>query len=206
MIRIDLRGHHMRRNQSRILLTALLMFLASAAAPPEAQAQGFISPFIGFDFGGDSGCRDASGCEDKNSNLGVAFGTMGNVVGFELEFGYARDFFGEVPGGSSNVLTLMSNLMIAPKIQFFRPYVLGGVGLIKSHTELTTADLLEFTNNSFGWDFGGGVMFFFGDHVGVRGELRRFATFEELPVLGFSVGTDEHLSFSRAAAALVLAF
>ena len=190
----------------RLPLSAVFLLFAIAAVPREAQAQGFISPFVGFDFGGDSGCRTASNCEDKNSNLGVAFGTMGNVVGFELEFAYARDFFGAVPEGSSNVLTLMSNFMIAPKIQFVRPYVLGGVGLIKSHTELTTAQLLEFTNNSFGWDFGGGVMFFFGDHVGVRGELRRFATFEDLPVLGFGLTNNEKLGFNRAAAALVLAF
>ena len=196
----------MRRNLSRVLLPALLTLLAVAAAPRDAAAQGFISPFVGFDFGGDSGCQDASDCEDKNSNIGVAFGTMGSVVGFELEFAYARNFFGDVPGASSNVLTLMNNFMIAPRIQFVRPYVLAGLGLIKSHTELTTEQLLEFTNNSFGWDFGGGVMFFFGDHVGVRGELRRFSTFEELPVLGFSVNNNEKLGYNRAAAALVLAF
>jgi opacity protein-like surface antigen len=196
----------MRPNLSRRLLPALLAFLVVAAAPRDAGAQGFISPFLGFDFGGDSGCQTASGCEDKNSNIGVAFGTMGSVVGFELEFAYARDFFGDVEGGSSNVLTLMNNFMIAPRIQFVRPYVLGGLGLIKTHTELTTAQLLEFTNNSFGWDFGGGVMFFFGDHIGVRGELRRFATFEELPVLGFSLNNNEKLGFNRAAAAVVFAF
>jgi opacity protein-like surface antigen len=195
----------MRRNLSYVLMPALLT-LVFAAAPREARAQGFISPFVGFDFGGDSGCREASDCEDKNSNLGVAFGTMGRVVGFELEFAYARDFFGATPGGSSNVLTLMNNFMVAPRIAFVRPYVLGGLGLIKSHTELTTGQLLEFNNNNFGWDLGGGVMFFFGDHIGVRGELRRFATFDEIPVLGFDVGNSEKLSFQRAAAAVVFAF
>jgi hypothetical protein len=195
----------MRRHLRNIWLPFLWLLLVIGAAPREAAAQGFISPFLGFDFGGDSGCRTASDCDDKNSNIGVAFGTMGNVVGFELELGYAREFFGDTPAGSSNVLTLMSNLMIVPKIQFFRPYLLGGVGLIKSHTEFTTAQLLEFTNNSFGWDFGGGVMFFFGDHIGVRGEIRRFSTFEDLPVLGFDL-VNEKLSFQRAAAAVVFAF
>jgi opacity protein-like surface antigen len=195
----------MRRHLRKIWLPSLFLLLVIGAAPREAAAQGFISPFLGFDFGGDSGCRTASDCDDKNSNIGVAFGTMGNVVGFELELGYAREFFGDTPAGSSNVLTLMSNLMIVPRIQFFRPYILGGVGLIKSHTEFTTAQLLEFTNNSFGWDFGGGLMFFFGDHIGVRGEIRRFSTFEDLPVLGFDL-VNEKLSFQRAAAAVVFAF
>jgi hypothetical protein len=79
--------------------------------------------------------------------------------------------------------------------------------LIKTHAELTVPSLLEFDNNNFGWDFGGGVMVMFGDHVGVRGDLRRFATFQErtIPIIGINL-SDEKLNFNRAAAALVLAF
>ena len=195
----------MRRDLSFILSSSLVVFLFMVAAPERAYAQGFISPFIGFDFGGDSGCPTASDCEDKNSNIGVAFGTLGRVAGFEAELGYAREFFGESPGVSSNVLTFMTNFMVAPRIGAVRPYVLGGVGLFKTHVEITTGGLLETNNNSFGWDFGGGLMVFFGDHVGVRGDLRRFSTFKERSILGFDI-SNERLGFNRAAAALVLAF
>ena len=195
----------MRRHLSPVVLSSVLVLAFALTAPGRAHAQGFISPFIGFDFGGDSGCATASGCEDKNSNIGVAFGTMGRVAGFEAEFGYARDFFGEIPGASSNVLTFMTNLMIAPRIGPVRPYVLGGVGLFKTHVEFDAIGLLETNNNSFGWDFGGGLMVFFGDHIGVRGDLRRFSTFKERSILGFDI-SNERLGFNRAAAALVLAF
>jgi opacity protein-like surface antigen len=195
----------MKRYQSSALLPALFALFVVMAAPHEARAQGFISPFLGFDFGGDSGCPTASDCEDKNSNIGVAFGTMGNVAGFEAELGYARDFFGEAPGVSSNVLTFMTNLMIGPRIGAVRPYLLGGVGLFKTHVEFTSAGLLETNNNSFGWDFGGGVIVMFGDRVGVRGDLRRFSTFQERTILGIDI-SNERLGFNRAAAALVLAF
>ena len=47
---------------------------------------------------------------------GVAIGTMGSAVGFETDLGYARNFFGDVEGQKSSVLTIMSNLMIIPKI------------------------------------------------------------------------------------------
>lgn len=194
----------MRRPASR-LLWLVLVLLCIAAAPREAAAQGFISPFIGFDFGGDSGCPTASDCEDKNSNVGVAFGSMGALFGGEFEIGYARDFFGEIPGVSSNVLTVMANFMVGPRIGAIRPYVLGGVGLFKTHVELTTNDLLETDNNSFGYDLGGGIIVMFGEHVGVRGDLRRFSTFQERSILGFDI-SNERLSFQRAAAALVLAF
>lgn len=193
----------MRRHWSRAVWVLAAFFVF--AAPPAAQAQGFISPFIGFDFGGDSGCQTAGDCDDKNSNVGVAVGSLGGLVGGEFEFGYARDFFGETPGLSSNVLTLMANLIVGPRIGAVRPYVLGGVGLFKTHVELTANDLLETDNNSFGWDIGGGLIIMFGEHVGVRGDLRRFSTFQERSILGVDI-SNERLSFQRAAAALVLAF
>jgi opacity protein-like surface antigen len=194
----------MRRYQS-LLLSSLIVLLVAAAAPRDAGAQAFIAPFLGFDFGGDSGCRTASDCEDKNSNIGVAGGTMGSVFGFEAEFGYAREFFGDTPGTASNVLTFMSNIMLVPRIGPVRPYVLWGLGLIKTHAELTVPSLLEFDNNNFGWDFGGGIIIMFGEHVGARGDLRRFATFQDRTILGFDI-SNEKLNFNRAAAALVLAF
>jgi opacity protein-like surface antigen len=194
-----------RQHAFQPFLAAIVVLLGVACVPADARAQGFISPFIGFDFGGDSGCATAGECEDKNSNIGVAFGSLGTVFGFEAEFAYARDFFGDTPDGDSNVLTFMTNLVIGPKIGPVRPYVVGGVGLVKSHIELTGSSLLETDNNSFGWDMGGGLMVFFGEHVGVRGDLRWFATFAEHSFLGFEL-SNEKLNFQRAAAALVLSF
>src|SRR5688572_9969156 len=192
-----------RRHAPRLLLG--LVFLGAVLAPGDVRAQGFIAPFVGFDFGGDSGCLTASGCEDKNSNIGVAFGTMRGAVGFETDIGYARNFFGEVPGQTSNVLTVMSNFMIIPKIGPVRPYVLAGLGLMKTHVELNAGALLETDNNSFGWDMGTGLMILFGDHIGVRGDLRRISSFQARSILGLTI-SNEKLSFQRASAALVLAF
>src|SRR4051812_3382520 len=80
-----------------------------------ARARGFVSPFAGYNFGGDSGCLRVSNCEDRKLTLGVALGTAG-IIGFEEEFAYAKNFFGEIPGAKTSVLTLMSNVMIAPTI------------------------------------------------------------------------------------------
>jgi hypothetical protein len=194
----------MRRTVRSIVILGLVSVSCGVVGAAEARAQGFISPLIGFDYGGDSGCPTASDCEDKNSNIGVAFGSLG-AIGYEAEFAYARNFFGESPDTSSSVLTFMNNLMVAPKIGAFRPYVLFGVGLIKTRVEFTTGGLLEFDNNNFGWDFGGGLMVFFGDHIGIRGDLRRFKSFQQDSILGFPLG-DDKLSFNRAAAAVVFAF
>ena len=111
---------------------------------------------------------------------------------------------GELPGVDNSVLTLMTNVIVGPKIGAIRPFVLGGVGLIKSHVEFTAGSLLD-SSNDFGWNIGGGVMLMFGDHVGVRGDLRRFKSFSEFDILGFGLA-DEKLSFSRASGGVVFAF
>jgi opacity protein-like surface antigen len=103
------------------------------------------------------------------------------------------------------VLTLMSNPMLAPRIGPVRPYVLAGIGLIKTHIDLTTSSLFTTNNNSLGWDVGGGVMISVSDHLGVRGDLRYFCTFQDLTVQGFALGSTK-LNFGRASAGLVLKF
>lgn len=195
----------MTSRTSCALTTLGLALLISIASASPAAAQGYISPFIGYDFGGDSGCPEITGCEDKHVNLGVSFGSLGSVFGSELEFGYIPDFFGEEPGVSSSVLSVMGNLMIAPPFGPVRPYGLIGLGLLKTHTELTAPALVETDNNHFGWDIGGGLMIFPSEHVGVRGDLRYFHAFQDLEIAGLGVGGTK-LDYGRASAAVVFKF
>src|SRR6188474_1346858 len=185
-----MRHTHLSRPCTSVLVSAILTIGVLALTSAPASAQGFISPFIGFNYGGDSGCPTATNCEDKHSNFGVSGGKLGAIGGGEFEFGYAKNFFGDAPGVDTSVLTLMGNVIIGPKFGFIRPFVLGGVGLIKSHVELTTGSLLDSSNN-FGWDIGGGVMIMFGDHVGVRGDVRRFQSFQNQTILGFSLADEK---------------
>jgi opacity protein-like surface antigen len=179
--------------------------IALGAARPAA-GQAFISPLIGYNFGGDAGCPEITGCEEKNLNLGVAVGSLGSVIGTELEFGYARDFFGETAGVSSSVLTLMGNVMLAPRFGPVQPYGVVGVGLIKTHVELDVAGLLESDNNHFGWDVGGGLMVFFSDHVGARGDIRYFHAFQDLSAIVGDLAEETKLDFGRASGSVVFRF
>ena len=180
------------------MMAAALSMLAAT----DVRAQAFFSPFIGYDFGGDSGCQTLRGCEEKKTNFGVSFGSLGRATGFEQEIAYAKNFFGSTSGEDSSVLTIMSNVMIAPKIGPVRPYGLFGVGLMKVNVNLTPGALVSFTNNHFAWDAGAGVMFFFGEHFGIRGELRHFHSFQDLNIEGFSA--DNKLYYGRASIAIVL--
>jgi opacity protein-like surface antigen len=195
--------------ESSLTKSSLLFVLIStvvvlgAAAP--ARAEGFVSPYLGYNFGGDASCPKISGCEDKRLNVGAALGTLGSVFGFEEDFAYAKNFFGTAPALDSSVLTIMSNLMIAPKIGPVQPYVLGGIGLMKTHVAFTPSSVFTSDNNNAGWDVGGGLIVFFGNHVGVRGDLRYLHAFQDLNLLGVTV-SDTKLDFGRASAGLVLKF
>jgi hypothetical protein len=81
-----------------------------------------------------------------------------------------------------------------------------GVGLIRPNLE-GFGDLTELEENEFAWDFGGGVMIFFGTNIGMRADLRYFRTFGDLEfgVPDFT-SDDEPLDFARASAGLVLRF
>jgi opacity protein-like surface antigen len=195
---IQARGVAMRR-------VVLILLVSALMTPGAVYAQGFVSPFIGYDFGGDSGCPQITGCEDKKLNLGVSVGNLGSVVGAELEFAYAKNFFGDIPGVSSSVLTLMGNVMLSPRFGIVQPYGLAGLGLIKTHVEFSTTSLLNSDNNHFGWDLGGGLIVYLGGHIGVRGDIRYFHAFQDLEILGISLGRTK-LDFGRAAAGVVFRF
>jgi opacity protein-like surface antigen len=183
---------------------ALLLLLATGAP---ASAQGFIAPFLGYNFGGDAGagCQEVFDCEDKHSNFGVAVGVIGGFFGFELDFGYSPDFFGESSDQESSVLTLMGNFMFAPKIGPVQPYGLAGLGLIKSDLEFSVSGLLDQDNNKFGYDVGGGMMVFFGEHIGVRGDVRYFHSLQKLELIGLELD-EAKLDFGRASVGVVFKF
>ena len=193
---------HIKRSSLHALLIASA-FVLSVAAP--ARAQGFIAPFAGYNFGGDAECPAIDDCEDKRLNAGIAFGKMGSVFGFEQEFAYTKDFFGDAPGLDSSVLTIMSSMMIVPKIPIVRPYFVLGVGLIRTNVEISVSDLLlGGGNNNFGWNIGGGVMIG-SEHVAVRGDLRFLHAFDDFELLGIPL-SDTDLDFGRASVGLVLSF
>jgi hypothetical protein len=188
-----------RRPIRRLARVLVLAALASGAAR-NAGAQGFISPAFGYNFGGDAGCLTATNCDNKNWNLGVALGTLGPIFGFEAELTYENDFLGENVNESSTVTTMMGSLMLAPRIGGIQPYGLVGMGVIRTSTE-------EQGDNQIGWNIGGGLILFLSEHVGLKGDIRHYHSFQTLDLFGLELARDEnHLDFGRAAFGLILSF
>ena len=152
-----------------------LILVAAAAvvlAPAQARADGWVTPWIGTAFG--------SSIDNGRGTFGVSAGGMGaGIVGGEVDFGYNPSFFGtQNDFGNSSVLNVMGNLIVGVPIggthgMGLRPYIVGGVGLIRTQVD-ANSNLFRpaASDNMFGWDAGAGVMGFFNDHIGLRGELR----------------------------------
>ena len=186
---------------SHIRTVALALVFAAAAARP-AWADGFLSPFIGFNFGGDSGanCASFSNCEDKRLNWGVALGATSGILGFEEEIAYAKNFFGETAGADNSVLTLMSNILVVVPAGPVQPYGLLGIGLIRPHFSTSN---LSLDQNTLGYDIGGGVNLFFTHGVGLRGDVRHLHTLQDVTL---GVFNNERIDFWRGSLGLTFRF
>jgi hypothetical protein len=158
----------MSRGLKTLILTGTV---ALVLAPMQARADGFVTPWVGSAFG--------SNINNGQTTLGVSAGGMGaGVVGGEVDFGYSPSFFGtKTDFGNNTVLNLMGNLIVGVPIggqhgAGIRPYAVGGIGLIRTQIDGGTIATVSSSNNMFGWDAGGGVMGYFSDHVGLRGDVR----------------------------------
>jgi opacity protein-like surface antigen len=176
--------------------------------PMPARAAGLIVPFVGYNFGGDSSsnCISLTNCQQKRTNVGVSLVSMGPVFGVEEDLSYAKNFFGDTPGTPNSVFSLMSNLVVGVGVGPVRPYVLGGVGLIRPHVSSLTGSITGLATtgkNALGDDLGAGITVLFGGHIGVRGDLRHFHTFQDLNLIIFN---GQKLDFWRASAGLALGF
>jgi len=188
------------------LLLALSLLLTTGAT---ARADGLFTPFWGWDFGGDAGsCRSLTPCDPKQTTFGASIAFMvGGIVGIEGDFGYAPHFFGEGNALSDNhVLTVMGNILLGAPIGPVRPYAVGGIGVVHTDISASSVGLYNaFTNNAFAFDAGGGLMVFFSDHVGVRGDLRYVRTFDKIQFAPLQLN-NAALQFGRGTIGLTLRF
>jgi hypothetical protein len=207
------------------LVTTGIVAAVSIAAPQTASADWVLTPFVGWNFNGRANVTDTAGVSldnklEKRLDYGFSLtGMGGGVVGFEVDFGYSPNFFenGTNENGDfdvvndSNVTTLTGNAIVGIPIGgttggSVRPYVVGGVGLVRSNVG-DAADFFDVqSKNDFGFDVGGGVMGFFNSNVGLRGDVRYFRTFRganEDSLTGLALG---NLSFWRGSVGVSLKF
>ena len=176
----------------RLLMTSVLTVLI-AAAPASASADWLFTPFVGMNWGGAANFGDVGDFDDefeRRGSFGAALAYMGGgVLGFEIDFGWAPNFFENTTGagdfefGDNNVTTFMANLTLGVPIggqsgPGIRPYASGGVGILKikaAHAQ----DLFDVESTDWGLNLGAGLVGFFTDNVGLRGDFRYFRSLQD---------------------------
>jgi hypothetical protein len=163
----------------RLTKRILIALFIISSTPSFAHADWLFTPFAGQTFNGDA--------PDKRLNYGVGIGFMGaGIFGVEFDASSTPDFFGASEDfGDNNVTTVMVNLIAgAPgggqMGPGFRPYATAGAGLIRSRVDGLEGFVTQVSSSDFGVNVGGGVMGFFSDHVGVRGDIRYFRSLNDL--------------------------
>jgi opacity protein-like surface antigen len=143
--------------------------------PAQLRADGYVSPWVG--------ANAATATDNERSAFGVTMGYMGaGVFGFEADVGYSPEFFGSTNEfGRVTGVTVMGNAILGIPIggddgAGIRPYVSGGFGLMRTHIERGLILDRSRSTNEFGYDLGGGMMGFFNDHIGLRGDVRYLRT------------------------------
>jgi opacity protein-like surface antigen len=156
-------------------LTALAVSLLLLNASP-ARADVLLTPFLGVTFGGDT--------PNEQVNFGVSLALLGGgIFGVEFDAALTPNFFdsgdSDVELEDSNVSTFMGNLMLAvPAPSPIRPYASGGIGIVRTRAT-SVGNVFDLDENSFGVNFGGGVIGQFSEHVGMRGDLRYFRRLQD---------------------------
>jgi hypothetical protein len=194
----------------RALALALLMFWPARASAQEWQ----LKPFLGLTFAGETTIIDLDeAADDVHMALGGSVSRIGELVGFEADFGFVPGFLTGGEGRAvrtSSVTTLTGNVVIAlPRrmTQYtLRPYVAGGVGLMRVTKEELVGALFPLTLNVVAIDIGGGATGFLSETVGLNWDIRYFRNITGSPDPenpGLSFGAPR-LSYWRLTMGIVL--
>lgn len=152
-------------------LAALLM-----AIPAGAQADTFLTPYVGSTFAAKYGPAEPGNKFVYGGSL-MMIGDAG--IGFEIDGAYSPKFFSLGDdnlfdfGSDGNVATLMGNLVFGFKGGGVKPYIAGGAGLMRSNISSPENLFDDISDNKFGVNVGGGLRVGSGK-FGVRGDLRYF--------------------------------
>jgi opacity protein-like surface antigen len=168
----------------KLFMTGALALAVSATTPAKASADWLFTPFIGGNFGGSSDLGTPGEDFNDEFNRKLTYGASlewmgGGIVGFGVDFGYSPNFFGVTDSngvdlvGDGNVTTLMGNVIVGAPLGAVRPYASGGLGMIKTHVD-DAGQFFDVNRSDLGFDVGAGVMAFFNDNVGIRGDIRYF--------------------------------
>jgi len=176
------------------------------AAATTAHADVLLTPFAGLTF--------VDG--ERKGTYGASLG-LGSLITLEADVARVRLGTVETPAFDLDVqaTTYMGNVMVRQPFGPVQPYVLGGVGLLRLSGRFDLpfeGSLGDATESKLAYSLGAGLMLFFSQNLGVRGDVRyvrpvgnlRVSDLVSLPTSGDV--PQGQLDLTRATAGLVLKF
>ncbi len=188
----------------RLVVGLLLLSRPAAAAAAADGLEKQLRPFIGVTFKGSGTFVDlekAAGA--PNIVLGGEAVLIGNIVGVEVDVGWAPGFF-----QYSGVTTITGNVIVAMPRRLteytLRPYVVAGAGVM--HVRIDDYfGVLPVRDNVPVMNIGAGAIGFVTNRVGVAWEVRRFSSINRTTgAVGVTTGGE--LSFWRATMAIAIKY
>jgi opacity protein-like surface antigen len=198
---------------TKVIKTLAVALLLSVGLTTDARADGFISPFLAVNFGGDAGGTFNNNARDRGRTaVGGNVGFMGGgILGLELDVAYTKNFYGEgMLVGDNSLLTVMPAVIFGIPIGGqqglgVRPYATAGIGMIRRDLNISGFDV--FDGSDLAYTLGFGVMGYFSNHVGIRADYKYLRNFEvddaSLTNIDFHRGT---FDFSRAGVGILVRF
>jgi opacity protein-like surface antigen len=152
-----------------LVLSSTFLVLGSTvyAQTSTSPFTGFATAFIGLARGGD--------VADASWTPGASIAVLDDSgLGAEVDLSHVRDF-NKTRFADSSITSLMINaigLWADPPARV-RPYVVGGVGLLRARACFPECQQTASRTNA-GFDAGGGVFVIFDELIGIRGDVRYF--------------------------------
>jgi opacity protein-like surface antigen len=168
-----------------LVRAAVLTGICLGAVTPAAHADYIFTPFVGKSFAATSTLSTSSlpvtASVDKQTWIGgvSAAWLTRNILGGELDFGYAPRFFkpdlNNLTRPGSNVVSLTGNLLLAVPLsvtrESLRPYISAGLGMLHAGVS-DSGNVATIDRNLLAFSIGGGAIGFLSPRAGVRFDLR----------------------------------
>jgi hypothetical protein len=177
-----------------------------------AEADIIFTPFAGKSFAAQHTLRTSIPVDKQTWLVGAsATWLTDNILGAELDFGYAPRFFAsdqsiERPG--SNVVSLTGNVLLTVPLSVtrdsLRPYISGGLGLVHAGVS-DRVGLTEIDSNLLAFSVGGGAIGFVNRRAGVRFDLRHIRTTSRA-LDNATLLTEPRLGFWRATVGVAIRY
>jgi len=184
---------------------ALILFSLAVLIPAHARADVILVPYLGQSWSGV--INDAGGGYPATFGARLEWFSRG-LFGAGVDVARTGDFLRDAQGrvSDSTLTTVMANVVIGgplPEGRGFRPYLTGGVGLLRY--DVTRSSGLEASATDFGFNIGAGADVFFTRHLGAEIDFRYLRNTKDFVLAGLDF-EESILEYARWSGGLVVRF